>query len=91
VPADPDEAAKLAKRYHSDALGDIVVSHNQGITVFDIGEWKSEVGTRRNPDGTVSFITTLPGMIGYEFVVGSGGKRTLTVRDAQHEYVFTEM
>jgi hypothetical protein len=23
-------------------------------------------------------------------VVGSGGKRTLIVRDAQHEYVFTE-
>jgi CubicO group peptidase (beta-lactamase class C family) len=91
VPADSDEVVKLAKRYHSDALGDIVVSHNQGVTVFDIGEWKSEVGTRRNPDGTVSFITTLPGMIGYEFVVGSGGKRTLTVRDAQHEYVFTEM
>jgi hypothetical protein len=29
-------------------------------------------------------------MNGYEFVVGSGGKRTLIVRDAQHEYVFTE-
>ena len=90
VPADPAEAAKLAKRYHSDALGDIVVSHNQGATVFDLGEWRSEVGSRRNPDGTVSFITTEPGMNGYEFVVGSGGKRTLIVRDAQHEYVFTE-
>jgi hypothetical protein len=27
----------------------------------------------------------------YEFVVGSaGGKRTLVLRDAQHEYAFTE-
>ena len=90
VPADPDEAAKLAKRYHSDALGDLVVSQNQGATVFDFGEWRSEMGSRKNPDGTVSFITTEPGMNGYELVVGSGGKRTLTVRDAQHEYVFTE-
>ena len=90
VPADPDEGAKLAKRYHNDALGDIVVSRNQGATVFDFGEWRSEMGSRKNPDGTVSFITTEPGMNGYEFVVGSGGKRTLIVRDAQHEYVFTE-
>ncbi len=90
VPANPDEAAKLAKRYRSDALGDIVVNHNQGATLFDLGEWRSEVGSRKNPDGTVSFITIEPGMNGYEFVVGSGGKRTLTVRDAQHEYVFTE-
>ena len=26
----------------------------------------------------------------FEFVVGKGGKRTLVVRDAQHEYVFRE-
>ena len=90
VPAALDEAAKLAKRYHSDALGDIVVSHHQGSTVFNFGEWRSQMGSRKNPDGTVSFITTEPGMTGYEFVVGSGGKRTLIVRDAQHEYVFTE-
>jgi Beta-lactamase len=90
VPADPTEAGKLARHYHSEALGDIEVSHSQGATVFDFGEWKSEVGSRKNPDGTISFITILPGMNGYEFVAGSAGKRTLTVRDAQHEYVFTE-
>ena len=90
VPADLAEAAKLAQHYHSDALGDIEVSHSQGATVFDFGEWRSAIGSRKNPDGTVSFITTEPGMNGYEFVVGSGGKRTLIVRDAQHEYVFTE-
>jgi len=32
----------------------------------------------------------VPGEIGAEFVVGSGPKRTLTMRDAQHEYVFEE-
>jgi hypothetical protein len=46
---------------------------------------------RTNPDGTVSFITTVPGMSGVEFVVGGGGaKRTLITRDAQHEYLFAE-
>jgi hypothetical protein len=58
--------------------------------VFDFGEWKSEVGSRKNPDGTISFITTAPGVDGSEFVVGSSTKRTLTMRDAQHEYVFEE-
>src|SRR5262245_13904891 len=57
-------------------------------TVFDFGEWKSEVAFRHNPDGSVSFITTDPGVNGYEFVVGSGSIRTLVLRDAQHEYVF---
>ena len=90
VPADPAEAGKLAPRYHNDALGDIAVSRDQGVTVFDFGEWRSEMATRRNPDGTVSFITTAPGIAGFEFVVGSGGGRTLIVRDAQHEYVFSE-
>ena len=42
-------------------------------------------------DGTVSFLTTIPGFTGLEFVVGSGSdKRTLVFRDAQHEYTFTE-
>jgi hypothetical protein len=90
VPADSGEAGKLGGRYHNDALGDIDVSRDKGATVFDFGEWRSEMGSRRNPDGTVSFVTIAPGLIGFEFVVGSGEKRTLTTRDAQHEYVFTE-
>jgi len=32
----------------------------------------------------------VPGVAGSEFVVGSGPKRTLIVRDAQHEYVYDE-
>jgi CubicO group peptidase (beta-lactamase class C family) len=91
VPADAAEAAKLAKRYANGALGEISVSQAHGATTFDVGEWKSEVATRKNPDGTISFITTAPGIAGFfEFVVGAGTKRTLIVRDAQHEYVFTE-
>jgi len=90
VPADATQSAKLAAHYANDALGDITVSHPGGATVFDFGEWKSEVASRVNPDGSLSFITTAPGINGFEFVVGSGPKRTLIVRDAQHEYVFNE-
>ena len=90
APSDAAESAKLARRYANDALGEISVSQTHGATTFDFGEWKSEVATRKNPDGTTSFITTVPGISGFELVVGAGPKRTLIVRDAQHEYVFTE-
>ena len=91
VPADEEDAGKLAAHYHSDALGDLAVSHEHGITTFDVGEWKTPVASRHNPDGSVSFVTITPGLIGLEAVVGSaGGKRTLVIRDAQHEYAFTE-
>ena len=46
------------------------------------------MASRRNPDGTVSFVTVAPGLIGLEFVRGNAGGQTLTLRDAQHEYVF---
>jgi hypothetical protein len=72
------------------SLGDIAFSTSGASTVFDFGEWKSEVATRKNPDGTISFITIVPGAMGFEFVAGSGPKRTLTIRDAQHGYVFEE-
>jgi hypothetical protein len=60
-------------------------------TVFDFGEWKSAVGSRKNDDGTISCFTIDPGAFGFEFVVAERkGKRVLVLRDAQHEYVFTE-
>jgi hypothetical protein len=90
VPATPAEAGKLAAKYKNDSLGEIAVTRAGDVTTFDFGEWKSEVASRANPDGTVSFITTRPGMSGVEFVVGAGAKKTLVTRDAQHEYVFTE-
>ena len=90
VPADAAETAKLARHYANDALGSIAVSQVDGTTLFDFGEWRSEVASRRNPDGSVSFVTIVPGLIGLEFVVGSGAERTLIVRDAQHEYLFRE-
>ena len=64
VPADAAEAGKLAPRYRNAALGDIAVSHDRAATVFDFGEWKSEVASRKNPDGTVSFVTIAPGVDG---------------------------
>jgi len=90
IPADKNEARKLAQHYGNLSLGEIGVSTLGDSTIFDFGEWKSEVASRKNPDGTISFITIVPGARGFEFTVGSGSKKTLTIRDAQHEYVFEE-
>lgn len=88
VPANAPEAAKLGARYKNAALGELAVQRSGAKTVFNFGEWQSEVATRRNQDGTTSFITISPGVSGFEFVVGSGAKKMLTLRDAQHEYAF---
>jgi hypothetical protein len=89
VPAARDEAKALANHYRNGALGDIVVEHDAKATIFDFGEWQSEVGSRENPDGTVSFMTIATGIAGLEFVVGPGDEKSLIMRDAQHEYVFS--
>jgi hypothetical protein len=70
-------------------LGDIEVRREDDRTVFDFGEFRSEVASRENPDGSISFLTIDPGIDGFEFVVGDDAGKTLTIRDAQHEYVFT--
>lgn len=89
LPADPAVVAKLAARYASPALGPLTVV-KQGTTVrFDFGEFRAEVATKKNPDGSVSFVTITPGLTGLELVVGAGPAKTLILHDAQHEYVFT--
>jgi len=90
VPANAEDANKLAGKYANDTLGEITVTHQGAATVFDFGEWKSEVASKKHPDGSTSFVTIVPG-IGVELVVGSAnGKRSLVLRDAQHEYIFVE-
>jgi CubicO group peptidase (beta-lactamase class C family) len=93
IPADPAATAELAAAYANPELGSLkVVRAKDGTVRFDLGEWQSPLASRKNTDGTVSFVTTVPGLVGLPLVAGKAadGKRTLTVRDAQHEYVFTE-
>ena len=49
IPADANESAKLAKHYTNASLGEITVSTSGASTIFDFGEWKSEVASRKNP------------------------------------------
>ena len=89
VPADPALAGKLAQKYRNPALGAIAVKAEGAKWSFDFGEFASEVASRTNPDGSVSFITIAPGIPWLEFIAGEqDGTPTLTIRDGQHEYVF---
>jgi CubicO group peptidase (beta-lactamase class C family) len=91
IPPATDAVAGLARHYLSKELGDLDIHSENGATIFDVGEWKSRVASRKNDDGTTSFIMIDPGAFGFEFVVGErDGKRVLIVRDGQHEYMFTE-
>jgi CubicO group peptidase (beta-lactamase class C family) len=90
-PPDAAAAAGLARRYINPDLGRIEISSDGPKVMFDFGPWKSRVVTRKNPDGTIAFITIDPGAPRVPFVVGSAAnKRQLTVRDGQHTYVYTE-
>jgi hypothetical protein len=67
-----------------------VLKDDRGTT-FQFDGFKSKVASRKNDDGTISFITIDPGSIGFEFVVGErSGKKVLVIRDGQHEYTFIE-
>ena len=91
VPADAEAAGRLAGRYTSSELGELAIHRKGTNVVFDFGEWRSTVATRKNDDGTISFMTIDPGSAGFEFVeIKRSGKRALVVREGQHEYTFTE-
>jgi len=88
VPAAPDAAAQLATSYANPDLGPIAVVRDAGGLTFRFAAFSSRMATRKNEDGTTSFITIDPGNQGFAFVLGNG-TRTLTLRDGQHTYVFT--
>jgi CubicO group peptidase (beta-lactamase class C family) len=91
IPADPRAIAALAPAYTSKELGTmkVVKGGTTGVrfifpTVGDI-----PMASRRNDDGTISFVSLEPTFLAFPLVVDDkGGKRALIVRDSQHEYRF---
>jgi CubicO group peptidase (beta-lactamase class C family) len=92
IPADPDAVKQLAVNYRSEELGDLVVRRTAGNVDFDLVDgWNSAMATRKNDDGTVSFVGISPTQRGWEFVVGDrGGKRLLVQAGIEHDWVFAE-
>ena len=92
LPGDPAVLGNLATRYRNADLGTLDVSRTAAVTVLRSATFATPLGTKRNEDGTDSVIATDALLLGSDWVVGNeGGRRTLTMRDGQHTYVFTEV
>lgn len=90
-PGDPAVLAGLASRYTSPGVGSVSIADRDGGKWIKAGFVEGPVATRKNPDGSVSLVSAGPGSIGVEALVGTkDGKRTLSIRDSQHEYLYTE-
>lgn len=91
APADRAVVDKLAARYANADLGDLVVRREGDKTVFDFGGWASEVASRKNDDGTITFVTITPGADGYEFEIADAPEgRGLVIRESPRAYRFVE-
>lgn len=91
IPADPAVAASIAPLYRNEKLGRLWFTRNGDKLTMRSEQLTTELGTKKNDDGTVSIIASDPMLLGTEMVVGaSDGKKTITLRDAQHVYVFSE-
>jgi hypothetical protein len=83
--------------YANPVLGKLSVKMDRtgppAAVVLDAGEWQSPVVQKVDLDGSVSLLTTAPGMQ-MELIPGGGGgagdrrKQTLTLKTPQQDYVF---
>lgn len=92
VPGDAKVLGNLAAQYVSPGIGTITISERNGTKWMKAGFIEGPIATEANPDGSMSIVSAAPGAIGLTALVGQAdGARTLTVRDAQDEYVYTEV
>ena len=90
VVPDTVAVAALAPEYTSPELGPLKVMRDDKGVRFTFRTISSAMGTRRNDDGTLSFVSIDPTLLFFPLVVGKDGdKPTLKVIDSQHEYKFT--
>lgn len=88
----PDSAAvaALAPAYVNEDLGRIDVARSGNGVTFRFRTLSSAMGTKKNEDGSVSFIALDPTILFWPITVGEReGLKVLFVRDGQHEFVFT--
>lgn len=81
----------LAEHYRNPDLGALVITRKNGGSRLKPGPYDDSFAVQHNPDGTDSLVMTGPSQLGMDLLVGkTGTKRTLTMRDGQHVYVYTE-
>ena len=90
----PDRVAvaALAQRYASPQLGPLKVTRQGQGVAFEFRTIRSAMGTRKNDDGTLSFVSIDPTLLFFPLIVSQqAGKPTLRLIDSQHEYTFTAL
>jgi CubicO group peptidase (beta-lactamase class C family) len=89
VTPDPAAVAALAPAYASPDLGPLrVVKTAKGVD-FAFRTLSTPMGTRKNDDGTMSFVALDPTLLFFPLVVSTeAGKPALIARDSQHEFKF---
>ncbi len=93
VPGDPQVLANLATRYTGPEGSSLTISTVGGRKWIQAGSIQGPLATRKNADGSVSVVSIGPGFIGFDGLIATtpDNRRTLTVRDSQHAYVYTEV
>ena len=93
IPGDAAALSGLAAKYRDPEFGNVItIEERSGGKWVEAGAIEGPLATRKNADGSVSLVSIGPGAIGLDAVIGrSGAGRTLTVRDSQHDYVYTEV
>lgn len=92
APPAPELSEALASTYTNPVLGDLKVRREGQAVIFQFPTTSSAVASRSNDDGTVSFVTIDPALLGVTLVVAErDGRGALIVREAQHEYVYREV
>ena len=93
LPGDPAVLANLAARYSGPEGSSLTIRIIAGRKWILAGSIKGPLATRKNADGSVSVVSIAPGFIGFDGVVATDvqKRRTLTMRDSQHAYIYTEV
>ncbi len=93
LPGDPAVLGALAASYRDPELGNTITIQGKGAAKsIRAGFIDGPLATRKNADGSVSIVSIGPGNIGVDALVGAkDGKRTLTIHDSQHDYVYAEV
>ncbi|WP_207790280.1 serine hydrolase domain-containing protein [Glacieibacterium frigidum] len=92
LPPDPAAVAALAGAYTSPELGPLKIEKRGPDVLFSFTTVTSKAATKKNDDGSISFVMTDPTIAYAPVVVAKDGdRRALIIRDGQHEYRFAEV
>jgi CubicO group peptidase (beta-lactamase class C family) len=88
----PDKAwlAKLAGTYEDAMYGKLTIRVEGGRGILDVGEWKGDIGRKKEEDGSLKVVLTTPPWIFWpQFAIKEAeGKVRLELEDGQRKVVF---